>query len=59
MSARRSGYGLHIYSHNNTDWTQWYQNMGERDKAYDKAKKKVGLTKSRKTPYRYVKKVSA
>lgn len=50
-------YGLHIYSHNGTDWTLWYDDMKERDREYVKAKKKVGVAKSRKTPYRIAKKV--
>lgn len=50
-------YGLHIYTHNRTDWVEWFDTMKERDAAYLKAKKKVGLDKSRKTPYRIVKKV--
>lgn len=50
-------YGLHIFTHNRTDWTVWYQDREERDKAYVKAKKKVGLTKTRKTPYKVAKKV--
>lgn len=50
-------YGLHIYTHSATDWVVWYDDYKERDKDYLKAKKKVGLEKSRKTPYRIVKKV--
>lgn len=50
-------FGLHIFSHNRTDWVQWFAKREDREKAYKKAKKKVGVTKTRKTPYRYVKKV--
>lgn len=50
-------FGLHIYTHNSTDWVEWFDSYKARDKAYLKAKSKVGVAKTRKTPYRYVKKV--
>ena len=50
-------FGLRIYTYNNTDWVTWYKYAADRDKAYDKAKKKAGPEKTRKTPYRIVKKV--
>lgn len=50
-------FGLHIYSYNGTDWTTWYKYAADRDKAYATAKKKAGPSKTRKTPYRIVKKV--
>lgn len=49
--------GLHIYTHNGTDWVKWFDSDYQRNKAYLKAKRKVGVAKTRKTPYRYVKKV--
>lgn len=58
MADERRGYGLHFFSHNGTDWTRWFPTMKERDKEYNRAKKKVGVKKTPKTPYRYVKKVS-
>lgn len=50
-------WGLHIYTHNNTDWVQWFEVEYDRNKAYLRAKRKAGMEKSRKTPYRIVKKV--
>ena len=51
-------FGLHYFSHNNTDWTVWYASQKERDQKYHEAKEKVSHTKSAKHPYRYVKKVT-
>lgn len=50
--------GVHVFSHNGTDWTTWHTTEAAQDKAYRAAKRKVGPDKSRKTPYRYVKKVT-
>lgn len=50
-------FGLHIYTYKGTDWTTWYKYAVDRDKAYDKAKKKAGPNNTPKTPYRIVKKV--
>lgn len=50
--------GVHVFSHSGTDWTTWHTTAGEQDKVYRAAKRKVGPVKNRKTPYRYVKKVT-
>lgn len=50
-------YGVHIFTHKGSDYTDWYKKPEEQHAAYLKAKSKVGPTKTRKTPYRYVKKV--
>lgn len=50
-------YGVHIFSYAGTDWTKWYATRQEQEEAYKSAKKRVGLKKSAKTPFRIVKKV--
>lgn len=55
MTAKR--YGIHIYTYKGTDWYEWFESDRARDKAYDKAKRKVGMEMTRKTPYRIVKKL--
>lgn len=57
MRAGSGRFGLHIYTHNSTDWTTGYKYAKDRDREYDKAKRKAGPDKTRKTPYRIVKKV--
>lgn len=51
-------FGVHIFTYAGTDWVTWHLTREDQDKAYQKAKKKAGMTKSRKTPYRIVKKVT-
>ncbi len=60
MMGRGGGkgrYGLHIYTHNRTDWVTWFESRVVRDQEYAKAKAKQGMDKGPKTPYRIVKKV--
>ena len=49
-------FGVHIYSHKGTNWTDWYTNELDQHKAYLKALAKTGEQPTKKTPYHHVKK---